>query len=93
MKAATTNVTSRRINSRTRAILRATLITAEGNRSVRIRNFSPGGAEIVADLPLPSEGDVVLMKGRMFAAATIVWAKGPNGGLRFYSDQAPELAN
>ena len=62
----------------------ATLFTPEGVQKVRVRDLSPCGAKLVADRPIDGATDAIFKRGRLFAAARIVWTNGCETGLRFY---------
>ena len=73
-----------RQNSRKRVLLKAQVISHEGQREVRIRDLSDRGVQVVwGELPLP-QGDVIFKLGETFAAARVAWAKPGEAGLEFY---------
>lgn len=73
-----------RKTDRTRVLLKATLLTREGPREVRIRDLSSLGAQISADDALFESADVIFSRGPIFAAATVAWVNGDKAGLQFY---------
>jgi len=83
-----------RRNARTRVLMMATLITCDGAKRVRIRDFSSKGAQVVLESGEVQKCDVLLKRGDLCAAAQVVWIKGDEIGLTFYREiPAKELAN
>ena len=66
--------------------MRATLVTAEGVQSARVRDLTSGGAGIVCDCPPEAGSDVILKRGDLFVAARVVWADENSAGLEFYRE-------
>lgn len=83
-----------RRSSRTRVIMMGTLITCEGSKRVRIRDFSKKGAQVVVESGQVTNCDVLLKRGDLCAAAHVAWIKGDEVGLTFYREiSAEDLAN
>jgi hypothetical protein len=83
-----------RRSSRTRVLMMATLITCEGSKRVRIRDFSGKGAQVIVEKGEIAQCDVLLKRGDLCAAAKVAWIKGDEVGLTFYREiSAEELAN
>jgi hypothetical protein len=80
---------ARRI-ARTRVIMMGTLITCDGSKRVRIRDFSSKGAQVVLDGGDIAKCDVLLKRGDLCAAAQVVWIKGGEVGLTFYREISAE---
>ena len=82
-----------RRSTRTRVLMIATLITCDGSKRVRIRDFSAKGAQVVLEDGEVAKCDVLLKRGDLCAAAHVAWVKGDEVGLTFYRDiPAEELA-
>ena len=75
----------RRANRR-RVLMRATLVTAEGVQSARVRDLTSSGAGIVCDRPPERGSDVILKRGDLFVAARVVWSDATSAGLEFYRE-------
>lgn len=73
-----------RSRDRTRVILNGSLITNDGLRSVRVRDYSSTGVRIITDALIPLGSDVIFKRGEIFAAAQVVWSESKGAGLRFY---------
>ena len=69
---------------RKRVLMTATLFTPDGAVAVRVRDLSPGGANITANQPLPGTCDLIFKRGTLFAAGRMVWSDENEGGVRFY---------
>jgi len=83
-----------RRSARTRVLMVATLITCEGAKRVRIRDFSGKGAQVVLENGQVEKCDVLLKRGDLCAAAKVAWIKGDEVGLTFYREiSAEDLAN
>jgi hypothetical protein len=82
----------RRTDNRKRVLMVATMITCDGPKRVRIRDFSSKGAQIVLEGEI-TKCDVLLKRGDLCAAARVAWIKGDEIGLTFYREiSAAELA-
>lgn len=75
-----------RATARERVLLAATVLSPKGSHAVRVRDLSRSGAQVVTEEPLPSGADAIFKRGRMFAAARIVWASETEAGLQFYRE-------
>ena len=75
----------RRANRR-RVLMRATLVTADGVQSARVRDLTSSGAGIVCDQPPERGADVILKRGDLFVAARVVWSDATSAGLEFYRE-------
>lgn len=75
----------RRANRR-RVLMRATLVTADGVQSARVRDLTSSGAGIVCDRPPERGADVILKRGDLFVAARVVWSDATSAGLEFYRE-------
>jgi len=83
---------ARRTDNRKRVLMVATMITCDGPKRVRIRDFSSKGAQIVLAGEI-TKCDVLLKRGDLCAAARVAWIKGDEIGLTFYREiSAAELA-
>ena len=83
-----------RRSARTRVLMVGTLISCDGTKRVRIRDFSSKGAQIVVESGNVAKCDVLLKRGDLCAAAKVAWVKGDEVGLTFYREISPEdLAN
>jgi hypothetical protein len=83
-----------RKTARTRVLMVATLITCEGNKRVRIRDFSNKGAQVVLEDGKVAKCDALLKRGDLCAAAKVAWIKGDEVGLTFYREiSAKDLAS
>ena len=79
-----------RKSNRTRVLMVATLVTCDGNKRVRIRDFSTKGAQVVLDGCEVAKCDVLLKRGDLCAAAKVAWIKGDEVGLTFYRPVSAE---
>jgi hypothetical protein len=79
-----------RRTDRKRVLLVGTLITCDGSKRVRIRDFSSTGAQVVLENGELAKCDVLLKRGELCAAAQVVWIKGDEIGLTFYREISPE---
>lgn len=78
---------------RKRVLMVGTLITCDGTRRVRIRDFSNKGAQVVLEGAEIHKCDVLLKRGELCAAAKVAWIKGDEVGLTFYREiSAKDLA-
>ena len=83
-----------RRSARTRVLMVGTLITCEGSKRVRIRDFSSKGAQVVLESGEVQKCDVLLKRGDLCCAAQVAWIKGDEVGLTFYREiSAEDLAN
>jgi hypothetical protein len=80
---------ARRID-RKRVLMVATLITCDGSKRVRIRDFSSKGAQVVLENGEITKCDVLLKRGDLCAAAQVAWIKDDEIGLTFYREISPE---
>jgi len=76
--------------ARTRVLMVGTLITCDGSKRVRIRDFSKKGAQVVLDGCEVTKCDVLLKRGDLCAAAKVAWIKGDEVGLTFYRQISAE---
>jgi hypothetical protein len=84
---------ARRTDNRKRVLMIATVITCDGPKRVRIRDFSSKGAQVVLESGELAKCDVLLKRGGLCAAAQVAWIKGDEVGLTFYREISPkELA-
>ena len=60
------------------------MVTSQGVQSVRLRGFSPRGAQISVKNDLTEGQDVCFSKGKAFIAARVAWCKNGLAGLQFY---------
>jgi hypothetical protein len=67
-----------------------TLISCDGSKRVRIRDFSSKGAQVVVDSGEMPKCDVLLKRGNLCAAAQVAWIKGDEVGLTFYREISAE---
>jgi hypothetical protein len=79
-----TRANTRRRFDRTRVLLKGTLTSANENLDVLVRDISRGGARVSLASADCGHGDLIFRRGRLFAAARIVWSDGKNAGLSFY---------
>lgn len=79
-----------RRTARTRVLMMGTLITCDGSKRVRIRDFSGKGAQVVVERGEIPKCDVLLKRGDLCAAAQVAWIKGDEVGLTFYRELSPE---
>jgi hypothetical protein len=79
-----------RKTDRKRVIMTGTLITCEGSKRVRIRDFSNKGAQVVLEDGEVAQCDVLLKRGDLCAAAKVAWIKGDEVGLTFYREISPK---
>lgn len=83
-----------RKTARKRVLMVGTLVTCEGSKRVRIRDFSATGAQVVLEGGKIEKCDVLLKRGELCAAAKVAWIKGDEVGLTFYREiPAKDLAN
>ena len=69
-----------------RVLIAGMLVTPAGDRRVMIRDISPGGAHVTCREKLPSNCDVLLKRGSLFAAARMAAVSGDEASLRFYRE-------
>jgi hypothetical protein len=79
-----------RRTDRKRVLMVATLVTCDGPKRVRIRDFSGKGAQVVLESGEVPKCDVLLKRGDLCAAAQVAWIKGDEVGLTFYREIPPE---
>ena len=79
-----------RKTERKRVLMMGTLLTCDGPKRVRIRDFSGKGAQIVLESGEIRKCDVLLKRGDLCAAAEVAWIKGDEIGLTFYREISPE---
>lgn len=87
-------VSTTRASKRTRVLMTATLYSPRGAQTIRIRDLSAGGAQVVLEVPISSDCDAILKRGSLFLAVRVAWVIGSESGIQFYrelSDQ--ELAS
>jgi hypothetical protein len=73
----------RRLWPRQLMLISARLLTIGGDRAVRIRDLSRGGARVEgSDLPEPGT-DILLKRGRFEAFGTMAWVADNHGGIQF----------
>ena len=75
-----------RRTARKRVLMVASLVTCDGSKRVRIRDFSNKGAQVVLEAGEVQQCDVLLKRGDLCAAARIAWIKGDEIGLTFYRE-------
>ena len=75
-----------RRTARKRVLMVASLVTCDGSKRVRIRDFSNKGAQVVLESGEVQQCDVLLKRGDLCAAARIAWIKGDEVGLTFYRE-------
>jgi PilZ domain len=75
---------------RKRVLMIGTVITCDGPKRVRIRDFSNKGAQIVLESGELGKCDVLLKRGDLCAAAQVAWTKGDEVGLTFYREISQE---
>ena len=79
-----------RKTDRTRVLMVGTLITCDGTKRVRIRDFSNKGAQVVLEGGKVAKCDVLLKRGDLCTAAKVAWIKGDEVGLTFYREISPK---
>jgi hypothetical protein len=80
---------ARRI-TRKRVLMVGTLISCDGSKRVRIRDFSNKGAQVVLESGEVTSCDVLLKRGDLCAAAQVAWVNGDEVGLTFYREISAE---
>jgi hypothetical protein len=85
-----TKLEAARRTERKRVLMIATVITCDGPKRVRIRDFSSKGAQIVLESGELAKCDVLLKRGDLCAAAQVAWIKGDEVGLTFYREISPK---
>lgn len=85
MNAPTTSSFPRAI--RQRVLLTAVLLTREGAQTVRLRNISASGAQVVLERPIEAGQDALLKRGSIFAAARVARTKDLVAGIEFYREE------
>lgn len=75
-----------RRTARKRVLMIGTLISCDGSKRVRIRDFSSKGAQVVIESGEVAKCDVLLKRGDLCAAAQVAWVKGDEVGLTFYRE-------
>ena len=78
---------------RTRVLMNALLVSAAGKTSVRLRDLSPTGAQVLSEVPLLPNSDLLFCKGRASVAARIAWVRCKSAGLTFYRELSLEEAD
>ena len=81
---------ARRTDNRKRVLMVGTMITCDGQKRVRIRDFSSKGAQVVLESGQVAKCDVLLKRGDLCAAAKVAWIKGDEVGLTFYCEISPK---
>lgn len=82
--------TGPRRNARKRVVMEAKIISGEGSRTVRVRDLSRGGVQIICDEP-PAQGcELIFCRGSVFVAAQVVWQEAGRAGLEFYTRVDPD---
>lgn len=79
---------SRKVDRR-HVLLKATILAAEGEQEVRIKDLSSSGAQIACASPLRTDRDVIFKRGAIFAAARVAWSDSECAGLEFYRQLEP----
>ena len=80
-----------RKTDRKRVLMVGTLVSCDGSKRVRIRDFSSKGAQVVLETPTEvAKCDVLLKRGDLCAAAKVAWIKGDEIGLTFYREISQE---
>jgi hypothetical protein len=85
-----TKLEAARRTDRKRVLMVAALITCDGSKRVRIRDFSSKGAQVVLESGELTKCDVLLKRGDLCAAAQVAWIKGDEIGLTFYREISPK---
>lgn len=80
------SVKERRTHRRATVLLRARLVTAEGEVRAYIRNISRGGAMIDANHEIACGEAVKLLCGDHAISAQVAWLDGPRLGLAFVAE-------
>lgn len=73
-----------------RVLISGVLVTPAGERRITIRDISPTGAQVACREKLPSNCDVLLKRGDLFAAARVAALNGGEASLRFYRELSPD---
>jgi hypothetical protein len=76
----------RRVDSRTRVLMSATVISPAGSHQVLVRDISRTGAQIYADKKIKRGHDVCFKRGPIFVAAQVAWRQEGCAGLQFYRE-------
>ncbi len=84
---------TRRGSPRSRVLLSATIKNAFGEHPVKIRDISSTGAMIQAPVVPPVGSRLLLIRGEILVAATVVWTGSGKYGLHFHGviDEAAML--
>ncbi len=69
-----------------RVLIAGMLVTPAGDRRIMIRDISPVGAQVTCREKFPSNCDVLLKRGSLFAAARMIAVNGDEAELRFYRE-------
>jgi hypothetical protein len=83
-------IESGRSGDHRRVLIAGLLVTPAGDRRVMIRDISPTGAQVTSREKLPSNCDVLLKRGSLFAAARIAQSSGDEAELSFYRELSDE---
>lgn len=84
MASAALKVEDDRAIPRTRVLLTGMLMTPDGAVRVRVHDISSCGAQIWAEQPISAGCDALFKRGKLFAAAKIIWSEERRAGLSFY---------
>lgn len=81
---------SPRRTRRARVLMTAKLLTPEGVKRVTIHDISRTGAQVASKEEIPSDCDVLLERGGVYAAARVAWVADGEAGIRFYRELSAE---
>ena len=69
---------------RKHVLMHATIITADGQQRVNVRDMNATGARILCEHALQEDTDVIFKRGDQFRAARVAWTRKDEAGLQFY---------
>jgi len=75
-----------RRTERKRVLLKATLVTIDGQQDVRVTDINSTGARVEWDRVIPADEDLIFRRGSTFVAARVAWSKSKDGGIQFYRE-------
>jgi hypothetical protein len=75
-----------RATGRNRVLWAATVLTQDGSHSVRVRDLSRTGAQVLSERELPAGSDAIFRHGGEFVAARIAWSNAAEAGIQFYRE-------
>ena len=73
-----------RQQQRTRVLMHATVIGADGERRVRVSDLTASGARLAGGHGLNSGSDVIFKRSVLAVAARVAWTSREGAGLEFY---------